>query len=547
MSTPFDFANFGNMFGGMQGGTPTGLDALLSEDQRKLMGRNAALSAAAALLQASGRSTTPIGLGQALGSALQAGQQGYQQARTGSVQDLLLGQKLEEAKRKEEFNKTIRGALFPQADAGVVPQTPGLIAAIGAPPETAGPFGPTLARQALIPPPDMTAAQPASAAFGGMFSNLNPLQRAIVAGNPDVMLPKVFEESLKNDSYRTMTPDEKKAMGLNPQGVYQLNTRTNKPELVQGADVFETMTEAQKVAKGLDPRSVYQINTITGKSELVKGYEGFLGGGLQGAAYDTLLTEDPSSPKYALAFRALSVPVPVEKVQADGSIKTVYEQPMPIPASFARPTYAGKLPAKVAGAPMPSGAPMPASTAARMPAPAGEPMETQLGGMPGTGAKSTPYAPTTTQIGDARKQALTINKLLGSLDALETSIKQEGMQIGGMGKAGGTQEARFQDTILQLKELQNLGVLNGPDERILLQQLANPTQLSAYIKGYGGPDYVYSKITELKNKAERELRMINSQFPAPVINRPATSAAPQLYTPPSSIGDILKRYPGAGG
>jgi hypothetical protein len=51
----------------------------------------------------------------------------------------------------------------------------------------------------------------------------------------------------------------------------------------------------------------------------------------------------------------------------------------------------------------------------------------------------------------------------------------------------------------------------------------------------------------LKNKAERELRMINSQFPAPVINRPATSAAPQLYTPPSSIGDILKRYPGAGG
>jgi hypothetical protein len=101
------------MFGGMQGGTPTGLDALLSEDQRKLMGRNAALSAAAALLQASGRSTTPIGLGQALGSALQAGQQGYQQARAGSVQDLVLNQKLEEAKTDRERQAQM-SKLFPQ-------------------------------------------------------------------------------------------------------------------------------------------------------------------------------------------------------------------------------------------------------------------------------------------------------------------------------------------------------------------------------------------------------------------------------------------------
>jgi hypothetical protein len=547
MATAFDF---GNMFGGM-GGTPTGLDALLSEDQRKLMGRNAALAAAAALLQASGRSTTPIGLGQALGSALQAGQQGYTQARAGSLQDLVLNQKLQEAKRDEEFNKLIRDQLYPKADAGVVPQTPGLIAAIGAPIETAGPYGPTLARQALIPAPDMAAAQPAPAALGGMFTNLNPLQRAIVAGNPKAMLPKVFEESLKNDSFRTMTQDEKVAMGLNPKGVYQLNTRTGEPKLVQGSDSFRTMTKDEIVAMGLDPRSVYQMNTITGKPELIRGYEGAFGGGLQGGAYDTLLNEDPSTAKYALAYRILNQPVPVEKVQPDGSVKVVYEQPMPIPSSFPKPTYAGKLPAKPVGAPLAAGAPMPAPAVVgapvRPPVAGGAPIDTQLGGMTGTGAKSTPYAPTSGQIGEARKQALTIDKLVGSLNALEANVKQEGMQIGGMGKAGGKQEALFQDTILQLKELQNLGVLNGPDERILLQQLANPTQLSAYLKGYGGPDYVLSKITELKNKAERELSMINRQFPAPVTNRPVAPPAPQLYTPPSSIGDILKRYPGAGG
>ena len=97
MATQFDFASLGNLFGG--GGVPTGLDALLTEDQRKLLGRNAALSAAGALLQASGRSAVPISMGQALGSALQAGQQGYQQARASSLQDLLVGQKLTEAQR----------------------------------------------------------------------------------------------------------------------------------------------------------------------------------------------------------------------------------------------------------------------------------------------------------------------------------------------------------------------------------------------------------------------------------------------------------------
>jgi hypothetical protein len=152
MSTPFDFANFGNMFGGMQGGTPTGLDALLSEDQRKLMGRNATLAAAAALLQASGRSTTPIGLGQALGSALQAGQQGYQQARAGSVQDLLLNQKLQEAKTAQDLQKQIAGVLT------TAPQPMNMAQAALAVPGM--PLGPTKQRAELMDSmPQPTAAE----------------------------------------------------------------------------------------------------------------------------------------------------------------------------------------------------------------------------------------------------------------------------------------------------------------------------------------------------------------------------------------------------
>ena len=170
MATQFDFSNLGSMFGGGMGGTPTGLDALLSEDQRKLMGRNATLSAAAALLQAGGRSATPIGLGQALGSALQAGQQGYQQGRAGSLQELLLGQKLEEAKR------------VATADAGFLKflNSPEGMAAAAAPSAQPAPL-----TGVAVPPverfmSEMTPVAAAPAAAPGILSGLSPEQRKLI-------------------------------------------------------------------------------------------------------------------------------------------------------------------------------------------------------------------------------------------------------------------------------------------------------------------------------------------------------------------------------
>jgi hypothetical protein len=155
MATQFDFASLGNLFGG--GGVPTGLDALLSEDQRKLLGRNAALSAAGALLQASGRSAVPISMGQALGSALQAGQQGYQQARAGSLQDLLVGQKLSEAQR----------AAKAEADFDKLFQAP--------PAAAAAPMQPLTGESVSI----MEAA-PAAPAPINPLANLSPQQMSLV-------------------------------------------------------------------------------------------------------------------------------------------------------------------------------------------------------------------------------------------------------------------------------------------------------------------------------------------------------------------------------
>jgi hypothetical protein len=227
MANGFDFSNIGAMFGGGMGGTPSGLDALLSEDQRKLLGRNAAMSAAAALLQAGGRSTTPINLGQALGSALQAGQQGYQQARAGSLQDILLAEKLKEA-QAERTRQTAYSNLFSNATPGGM--TPAQ-ASLAAPIETAGRVGPTLDRAAL-----MNAAP--TAPQGGPFSFLSQTQRALLSGmKPEQGLPEILKMSQAAEEYSAPTP-----IVMNGRTVMVQYNKQGQPRIAQGAMPYEAQS-----------------------------------------------------------------------------------------------------------------------------------------------------------------------------------------------------------------------------------------------------------------------------------------------------------------
>jgi hypothetical protein len=261
----FDFANLGNLFGG--GGVPSGLDALLSEDQRKLMGRNATLSAAAALLQASGRSRTPISLGQALGSALQAGQQGYQQARAGSLQDLLVGQKLQEAKSAQDL-QTQLGGIFAKPTTALTPEQQALMA-------PGMQAGPTMARAEMaanIQPPsdaEIKAAQYQRAAdllasrgkgeeakrYQDMARDLNP--RAKVVGQPfevtDPAGKPIMVQQFESGDIRTM-------QGFGPkrdvilQNLGGTTVAVNKSALKGGETFAQTMTPSEianlKVAQG---------------------------------------------------------------------------------------------------------------------------------------------------------------------------------------------------------------------------------------------------------------------------------------------------------
>ena len=265
MATQFDFANLGSMFGG--GGTPSGIEALLTEDQRKLLGRNAALSAAGALLQASGRSAVPISMGQAFGAALQAGQQGYQQAKAGSLQDLLIGQKLQEAKTAQEL-QTQLGSIFTKPTTALSPEQqalamPGMQA------------GPTMARAELaanIQPPsdaEIKAAQYQRAAdllasrgkgeeakrYQDMARDLNP--RAKVVGQPfevtDTNGKPIMVQQFESGDIRTM-------QGFGPkrdvilQNLGGTTVAVNKSALKGGETFAQTMSPTEianlKVAQG---------------------------------------------------------------------------------------------------------------------------------------------------------------------------------------------------------------------------------------------------------------------------------------------------------
>jgi hypothetical protein len=261
----FDFSSLGSMFGGGMGGTPSGLDALLSEDQRKLLGRNATLSAAAALLQASGRGPQRIGLGQALGSALQAGQQGYQQARVGSLQDLLLGEKLKEAKRAQELQTKVAGILTGPAPTSLSPE----MQALAVPGMQAGP---TVARAELaasIQPPsanelkagqyqqiaDIYASQGRSEdakRYQEMSEKLNP--RPEIVGQPievtDTKGNPILVQQYKDGSVKTMT-------GYGPkrdvilQNLGGQTVAINKSALKGGETFAQTMTPAEIANLGI--------------------------------------------------------------------------------------------------------------------------------------------------------------------------------------------------------------------------------------------------------------------------------------------------------
>jgi hypothetical protein len=164
--------DLGGLLGNVFGGGDSELEKLLTAKQKEQLGLQSSLSAAAALLQASGRGPQRIGLGQALGSALQAGQSAYEKGTAGAFQNLLLGAKLKEMQRETLANEAYAKQFTEPAVAPITANQ----AAILAPVSVAGKFGPTTQRA------ELAAQMPAPTAAPGIVGSLNPEMRKILSG-----------------------------------------------------------------------------------------------------------------------------------------------------------------------------------------------------------------------------------------------------------------------------------------------------------------------------------------------------------------------------
>ena len=258
----------GNLFGG---GGDSELEKLLTAKQREQLGLQSTLSAAAALLQAGGRSPQRIGLGQALGSALQAGQGAYERGTTNAFQQMLLGEKLKEGQRARDLQTQVAGVLTGPAPTVLSPEQQ----ALRAPVSEAGPFGPKVARAELaasIQPPnanelkagqyqqiaDIYAAQGRSEdakRFQEMAEKINP--RPEIVGQPievtDTKGNPILVQQYKDGSVKTM-------QGYGPKRDVVLTNlggqtvAVNKSALKGGETFAQTMTPSEianlKVAQG---------------------------------------------------------------------------------------------------------------------------------------------------------------------------------------------------------------------------------------------------------------------------------------------------------
>jgi hypothetical protein len=232
---------FDNLFGSAGGMYAD----MLSPEQQAQIRRQSMMQAAAKLLEGSGPSPVRRTLGQNIGSALSAGAEAVQSGQANAVQQMLLKQKLDEAKAERLQNEQIRKMI----GAGDVP-----IDTINAPVETAGRVGPTMQRAAM----PTTAVNP-------LMANLNESQRAVLRMSPAQKVPELLAGFSKDAA----------AMSEVTGQPFEVTDATGRPIMVQ-------QTKGGKITtlEGFGPKREIVLENLGGRTVAIdkkslKGGESF--------------------------------------------------------------------------------------------------------------------------------------------------------------------------------------------------------------------------------------------------------------------------------
>lgn len=276
--------DLGGLLGNMFGGGDSELEKLLTAKQKEQLGLQSSLSAAAALLKASGRGPQRIGLGQALGSALEAGQGAYEKGTTSAINNLMIAQKLQEAKRAQELQGQVAGILT-GTPAGLSPAQ----IALAAPGMQAGPTVDRAALASTIPQPsenEIKAAQYQKIAdiyaaagkgedakrYQDIARELNP--RAEVVGQPfevtDASGKPIMVQQFKSGKIQTME-------GFGPKRDVVLQNLNNRVIAVDKSK----LTGKESFAMGMSPSeaanlAIRQAEFARGATEIKETPEGFV-------------------------------------------------------------------------------------------------------------------------------------------------------------------------------------------------------------------------------------------------------------------------------
>ena len=242
MATPFDI---GGLLGGTFGGGLSGLEDLLTPEQLAAIQRQSGLSAAAALLQAAGPSTTRTSLGQALGSAFAAGQAGMQKGTESALTQMLTRQKLDEAKRARDLQANIARILT----GGAAPAGGEVTAeeALAVPGMAAGP---TAERAALIGQPRAAAAGPQVSGNEAKARQYRQIADIYAAGG------KAEDAKRFMDIAENLAPTRQEVVGQ----PFEVTASDGKPVMVQQFKDGTIRTMA-----GFGPKREVVLQTVDGR------------------------------------------------------------------------------------------------------------------------------------------------------------------------------------------------------------------------------------------------------------------------------------------
>lgn len=466
VASPMNFG--GLLFGGMDGG----LSEYLTDAQRQAMQRQAMMSAAAALLKSSGRSTTPISLGQALGQGLEAGAAGYQQAQQGALAQLMTKQKLDEYKLAQDQRRRLDQIFGAQAPTAGMPMTPEQ--ALAAP---VGQVGPTTERAAMIGQiPESVAMSPEDIRYDQFMKAAQ-----MFAADPT-----------KSKAYMDM------AMAIKPKtevtgdiftakdGTQYQRTKTGQflpiPTGIEFAQ--ETVGEPFKAADG----NFYLRTKTGGFVPFEQGLAAKPVGQPQqvlGADRKPMLVQMYDDGTYK-PITGVSPLIPPEKVDTGGGVKFVDQyaiKPGTVIPKTISPQVVGSaeggyyivggggggMPTAPQAAPAPQAFPTRGSRA-----PAAAPIAPAAAGpqpiIPGTG-KAPPQDFLTKSYGIQNTNDA-VNNFIGVVSKFQSSDMVDPTRRAELSSA----HAR---AMLYAKELFNLGVLNAGDEVVLNKVLMNPVDFSS--------------------------------------------------------------------